>query len=346
MKRIIVVALITILGGLGLGLNAERDPLPSVLAATQDAEILRCIAFSPYVAGYDPESGPHPPSSLIDTLLDVVVDQLGFRCIMTYGVLNGLDYTFEAAQQRGVKVIAIIWLDTDESVNAQSIQLGIQKAQAYPETIVRISCGSEVRVRHGVAVAGPIIRNCINLFRSAGGTQPIGTIETWWGWCNEEWPCQQWNLADDVDWIGINVFPWWENKYSGLFTCTPTAEAADFHIARIQDVMALYPQKEIILTEFGWPAGPDGYSETNQYTEQRCGIASEANQHLVIEETLARLDRLGLPGIVFEAFREEWKQHHEGPAGPFWGVCEGTSPYTCKFPYGLRQRLYLPLVLR
>lgn len=346
MKQTTGVVPLVILGGVVLGLYAADSlPLPVPVDNT-GAGVLRCVAFSPYVAGYDPEFGPHPPPSLIDALLDVIVSQAGFRCIMTYGVLDGLDYAFEAAKIRGVKVIAIVWLDTDTSVNEASITRGIQKAGRYPDTIIRISCGSEVRLRHGVTVAEPIIRNCVQRFREAGVTQPVGYIDTWWEWCNAAWPCQQWTLANDVDWIGINVFPWWENKYSGLFTCTTAVEAPDFHIARFQDLIVRYSQKEVILTEFGWPSCPEGYSEENQYTGERCGIASEVNQFLVVEETLSKLEQSGLSGVVFEAFREPWKARKEGAVGPCWGICEGTPPYTCKFPYGFRQRLYLPLVFK
>lgn len=328
-KWVIWISLIAILlAGIGLFRQLLRPDTVSQLAAEEmENRVLRCVAFSPYVVGYDPDFGPHPPPELIDSLLDVVVSQLGFRCIMSYGVLNGLDYVFEAAKKRGVQVIAIVWLDTDETANDASIQLGIQKALQYSETIVRISCGSEVRVRHGVTIAEPIIRTCINRFKAAAVAQPITSIDTWWGWCNETWPCQRWDLANEVDWIGINIFPWWENKFSGLFPCTTADEAADFHIARFQDIIARYPEKEVIVTEFGWPAGPNGYSETNQYTGQKCGVATESNQRLVIEETLVRLDRLGWQGVVFGAFRETWKERYEGAVGPFWGVCEGNPPY-------------------
>jgi exo-beta-1,3-glucanase (GH17 family) len=306
---------------------------------------LRCVAFSPYVEGYDPDYGPHPAPSVIDELLDLIMNQTDFRCIMTYGMLHGLDHVFEAAQDRGMKVIAIVWLGTDTSVNDQSIDLGIQEAKQYPETIVRVSCGSEVRATHGAEVADPIIRDCLERFRAGGISQPITSIDTWWGWCNESWPCQRWGLADDVDWIGINVFPWWENKYSSLFPCTTAAEAASFHLARFQDVMARYPGKEVILTEFGWPAGPRGYTETNQYTGQSCGSAGQAAQRSVIEETLAELERTGLPGVVFEAFREPWKYRFEGPVGPFWGMGEGTPPYRCRLSKRAGTEAYLPLLL-
>lgn len=86
----------------------------------------------------------------------------------------------------------------------------------------------------------------------------------------------------------------------------------------------------MILTEFGWPAGPDRRTETNQYTGQRCGVANQESQCQVIEETLTALDGLNLPGIVFEAFHETWKVRQEGPVGAFWGICEGTLTYTCR----------------
>ena len=342
MKRNTIVALLICVSGLGLALANSFSTPSTVYAAPTQA--LRCVAFSPYVSGYDPEYGPHPPPSLIDALLDKMVNSTGVRCIMTYGMLNGLDHTFQAAQDRGIKVIAIIWLDTDDPANTASITLGIQKAKQYPDTIIRLSCGSEVRVRHGAAIAEPIIRNCLNQFKAAGVAQPVTSIDTWWGWCNETWPCQKWGLADDVDWIGINVFPWWENKFSGLFPCTTAAQAADFHIARFQDIIARYPGKEVILTEFGWPMGPAGYHETNQNTGQQCGEASIANQSLVLQGTLARLDQLGLPGVVFESFRENWKVRSENPVGPFWGFCDGVSPYACNSPFPTK--VFLPGVAK
>ncbi len=305
---------------------------------------LRCIAFSPYVAGYDPELGPHPPQALIDTLLDNLIRQTRFRCIMIYGLLNGVDYIIQAAEQRGLKVIMIAWLDicsipTDPSCNDPSIQLGIQRAQQHSNTVIRVSCGSELLTRWLYRGASrQDIENtmtyCISKFRNAGVTQPITSIDTWWEWCNESYPCQQWSLLNDVDWIGINVFPWWENVFSGIFSCTHWYEAAAFHIARFQDVINAYPGKEVVLTEFGWPGGPKGYKNPpNPYTGQQCGVAGEFFQTFLIVQTLAEFNQMNWSGVVFEAYREPWKARPEGPVGPFWGICQGTPPYGCKFVF-------------
>lgn len=137
--------------------------------------------------------------------------------------------------------------------------------------------------------------------------------------CNGQRPCQPWSFASQLEWLGANVFAWWENKYSGLFTCIPAANVAAFNVARLQEVVAAYPSKEVVLTEFGWPAGPDGYTEVNQFTGEHCGVASQANQDLVVGATVDELRRLNLPHVVFEMYREGWKTV-EGPIGVWWGL--------------------------
>jgi exo-beta-1,3-glucanase (GH17 family) len=292
------------------------------------SEVLQCAAFSPYVGKLNPDFGAHPSKELIDQLLDRLVKETRFRCIMTYGVLNGLDYIFKAAKARHLKVIAILWLDKDLTVNSESISKGIEVAKAFPETIIKLSCGSEVRTRHGYAFDNEISR-CIDSLRKAGVNQPITTIDIWWEWCNRSLECAKTNFGTQVDWIGINVFPWWENKYSGIHTCIPAKKAADFHIERIEQIRRVYPEKEVILTEFGWPNGPKNGTEINKHTGQHCGIANKQNQDLVINSTFKKLADRKWSGVVFEAFSENWKPNNEGNFGNYWGICQGSAPYSC-----------------
>jgi hypothetical protein len=60
-----------------------------------------------------------------------------------------------------------------------------------------------------------------------GVFQPVTTIDTWWEWCNPR-------------------------------STLPPKKAADFHIARFEDIRRTCPGKEVILTEFGWPNAPEG----------------------------------------------------------------------------------------
>jgi exo-beta-1,3-glucanase (GH17 family) len=309
---------------LGYGHSAfARKPVKNI-----QQETLQCAAFSPYVGNLNPDYGAYPSKELINELLDKLVKQTPFRCIMTYGVLNGLDAIFSAAKARHIKVIAIIWLDDYTDINTLSIAKGIEVAKAFPDTIIKLSCGSEVRTRHGNIFDGEITR-CINDLRKAGVTQPITTIDTWWEWCNRSLTCEQTSFATQVDWIGTNIFPWWENLFSGVHTCIPADKAADFHIARLEELHKTYPGKEVIMTEFGWPNGPEGDTETNPNSGQHCGIANTKNQTLVVQSTFKKLAEKKWSGIVFEAFSETWKLSKEGGVGSFWGVCSGVPPYNC-----------------
>ena len=321
------VATILLIANMGNADAARSIKHPKKLGQISN-KAMQCVAFSPYVGGITPDYGPQPSHELIDTLLDKLVNETKFRCIMTYGVLNGLDYTFAAAEKRRLKVIAIIWLDKDIAINGQSIAKGVEVAKAYPNTITKLSCGSEVRTRHGNVFDGEIVK-CMDSLRKAEVKQPITTIDTWWEWCNRAAPCQKTGFEAKADWIGVNVFPWWENKHAGVHTCTTADQAANFHIARLAEVRQTYPGKDVVLTEFGWPSGPEGGTEANSRTGQKCGVAGAKNQAKVIRSTLQKLAAKNWSGNVFEAFSENWKPNDEGNFGSHWGICRGQPPYSC-----------------
>lgn len=289
---------------------------------------LQCVAFSPYVNQLSPDYGEKPSPELIATLLDKLIEQTPFRCIMTYGVTNGLEAIFPAAKKRNLKVIAILWLDKNKQTNTDSISHGIALAREYRETIVRLSCGSEIRTRNNYDFDDETQR-CVNALKEAKVSQPIGVIDTWWEWCNREQPCHKSRFSDQVDWIGINIFPWWENRHSDLYSCVQANDAANFHLARWQEVQKTNPTKEVIITEFGWVHSPEGAAQISLKTGKKCGIASRQNQQLVIENTFKKLGQKNISAVAFEAFSENWKPEKEGEWGRFWGICDGIFPYTC-----------------
>lgn len=330
MKRflLIVITIVAFYGQATFARKQTQPQPPKTIITQYEGKPMQCVAFGPYVGKLSPDYGEQPSKELIGELLDRLVENTPVRCIMTYGVLNGLDAIFAKAEQKKLKVIAILWLDKDSEVNTQSINKGIEVAKAYPKTIIKLSCGSEVRTRHGNKFDGEISR-CIDSLRKAEVQQPITTIDTWWEWCNRATPCQQTSFATSVDWVGTNIFPWWENKHSGLYPCVPVEKAADFHIARLEEIRKTYPDKEVIVTEFGWPNGPDGATEKNERTGEHCGVASPQNQLRVVKETFKKLAEKNSSGVVFEAFSENWKPTNEGDSGGSWGVCRGEWPYGC-----------------
>ncbi len=174
------------------------------------------FAFIVYPFSFSSDWGPHPTPELIDMLLDVIVTQTNYTCIQTYGVLNNLNYTFEAAKVRGLKVIAVIWLQPNETaINNESIQIGIDMAHKYNDTIIAISCGSELRVRYTKTVANSLIIDCIRQVKAARIPQPVTSNDYYWFWCEAQQPCRPWlEVMNLVDYIAVNVFAWWDNLHA------------------------------------------------------------------------------------------------------------------------------------
>ncbi len=270
-------------------------------------------------------------------LLDSIVAHTNFTCIQTYGVLYNLNYTFVAAQRRGLKVIEVIWLQPDNAeLNAESVRIGIEMAHQYKDTIIGVSCGSELRVRNAKEIATPLIVDCIQKVKQAKVPQPVTTNDYYWFWCEQAQPCQPWTeVMNLVDYIAVNVVAWWDNKHSPA--CAPAEVAAEVNLKMYRNAVRAYPNKLVVISEMGWPAGPTegwepyGYSELNDFSNQRCtGYANETNQNRVIFETLSMMKQYKVPGVTFSAFRETWKDAKEGDVGAFWGICDNTYPYNCK----------------
>jgi exo-beta-1,3-glucanase (GH17 family) len=351
--RLLAICVILAMFGLlpSSAIAGAPAPVPGGAGAPQAtaAQPLRGLSWGAFIAPYDPE-GSIPGQATQATLMNKIVNEAGFHCVLMYGSGRDFDWAFQPAHALGVQVIANIGLTSNTTANQTLIAQTIQSVSMYPGTIVRISCGVELGQTIGQAVAESIIRNCRDQVKAAGIRIPVGAIDTWWTLCNQHWPCQPWSFIKELDWVGVDAQVWLENHYSGIFPCTPADRAAQFNVGRLQEIMSMYPGKEVILTEFGWPAGPDGYSEANVVTGQRCGVASEANQQLATQQTLIALNRLGLPAVIFEAFREPWLARTVlGPAGGYFGICGGTGNRLCTYPYFVTNpppRVYIPLMLK
>ena len=210
-----------------------------------------------------------------------------------------------------------------------------------------MSCGVELRtslennrVTNSDQIADKETQRCIKKMRAAS-VKNIGAIETWWQWCNRQYSpatnscTSHWDISSRLDWIGINVYPWWENKFSGFFPCTRASKAAKFVVDRVRNVRKAHRKVrksnglKYIVTEHGWPAGPRNHRETNQrFPHLACGLASPGNQRKVLRATRDKLKKRGWSGVLFQAFREPFKEV-EGEVGPYWGMCRSKPPFKC-----------------
>lgn len=84
----------------------------------------------------------------------------------------------------------IVFVDAPPFPNQDQIDSGIALATTFPDSVVGMICGSEVRLRNDAAVAESVITDCVTQLRAAGISQPIGHSATWPEWCNEDFPGQ------------------------------------------------------------------------------------------------------------------------------------------------------------
>jgi exo-beta-1,3-glucanase (GH17 family) len=273
-----------------------------------------CVDFSPRVGPYTWSSGRKPTAAFIDQLLTIIQTQTSYKCIMIYDIWSDI---LRVAHAKGFKVLGIIWLTTTASDNSAAISRAITASRDYASTIVGFTCGSELAFREGTTTTvSNILANCLSTLRGNGVTHPIGYIDSLKTYN------AGWSIANNADFLGVNIYPWYDNVMTNP-TCTTPAEAASETLARFQRVQARYPTKKFILTETGWPGAPSGKTLT-----YGCGLASDKYQKQVIGETVELFRKNNLPMSTFSAFREAdkdptklYKNH--------WGVCLGAAPYTC-----------------
>ncbi len=327
--RISFIVLLLFLVNIGCTFCQLQDLIQATTPTDQNHG---CIHFSPYVQEYNPDFGFHPPSSLIDRLLDVLRDQTKFRCVITYGVLNGLERIVPAARDRGFKVIVVPWLDNDTIVNEQSLNAAISLVRQHSQTVLGVACGSEIRLRLGKETAETILRNCATKLKNANLNKPIGIIDTWNMLCDgDSFICRKWEFVErEFDWLGCNNFAYWFSVFNPCGTCISLDQSADFHVQQLLMLRGRYPTKTIIMTEYGHP----GLNSVpmNTFSNATCssGPTSEQAQNQVLSQTWTRLKNERLPGILFSAFREPWKTRNEAAIASSWGICASSPPFACK----------------
>lgn len=117
-------------------------------------------------------------------------------------------------------------------------------------------------------------------------TKPVTFCEGAGEWVRKGTP-----IAAEVDFISIHSYPLWYQ--------VPFANAVAVTIKDYRKVVAAYPGKQVIFTEFGWT--------TTANDRMIAGDANEENQKHYLETMLAWSESEQVTMFVFEAFDEPWK---------------------------------------
>jgi exo-beta-1,3-glucanase (GH17 family) len=267
-------------------------------------EPLQSVSFAPYRPGQSPLSRTFPTSSQIDEDLKRLQGKV--RAVRTYSVGENLEAVPQNAGKYGLKVWHGAWLNSNEKENVEQINLLIDHANKYKDTIERVIVGNEVLLRRELTANE--LRRYIRQVKQRV-SQPVTYADVWEFWLRNP------SLADDVDFITIHILPYWEDEPIGLDRREPDGKRSiEKHIVDIyKKVQARFPGKTIVIGETGWP------SDGRMRSDARPGRVEQVDYFSTFRG-IAQREHFDYN--VVEAFDQWWKARQEGTVGAAWGLLD------------------------
>ena len=271
-------------------------------------EKAQCISYAPFRADQNP-FGPDVPIDPGQIEEDLVRLKPLTDCIRTYSVDHGLDQIAEIAGRHDMKVLQGLWLTGMPDFNRKQIATAVALAKRYPDVIQAVIVGNEVLLRG--EMSAPELANTIRAVK-AQVSMPVTYADVWEFWLRYR------EVAAAVDFVTIHILPYWED------VPIPVDQAAR-HVDSIRNqLVAAFPNKEVLVGEFGWPSAG---------RMREGALPSPANQARLIQQVMAQARRENYRVNIIEAFDQPWKRQLEGTVGGHWGLLDAWHRQA-KFAWG------------
>ncbi len=243
------------------------------------------------------------------------------RYVRTYRATDGAEAMPEIATRYGLKLVPGAWI---YSANEAKLQFGREAAEVNAEetralirmanqnpSIERVLVGNENILRWdgqknlrdpNATSPAQLIREIRIVKRNV--KVPVSTAEPWHVWLH--YP----ELAREVDYLAVHILPYWDEQSSEA--------PLDYLKNKIAMLREAYPNKNIIVTEIGWPSnGAERRSPASGLIKR----ATPAEQAKNIRDAVAWLKKQNIDYFVVEAVDQPWKSYDlEGKAGGYWGL--------------------------
>ena len=227
---------------------------------------------------------------------DLTVIAAHARAVRTYASTQGLERVPEIAAELGLKVTLGIWIDKDNARNEREIATALELARRCPN-VTRLVVGNETLFRreHNVAELVQIIRRV-----KRDSPVPVATADHWKMFIDHP------ELVDAVDQVFAHIIPYWEGMSKEL--------AVEQSLVLYDRLLAAYPDKKIVIGEFGWPSAGHNFERA---------VPSPISQAVVLRNFVARANIRGIDYNVVEAIDQPEKLF-EGNVGPYWGILDAS----------------------
>jgi exo-beta-1,3-glucanase (GH17 family) len=328
MKRgILIFGLLCLVAGCGAEKNHpdEGASLKQKQADLLEGQVM-AVAYSGFRDGQHPDRGTGAKVSSDEEILEdltILGRDSNFRLIRLYDSKRNSQDVLRVIREHDLafKVMLGVWLsaefsnhegcswltepipqaelDANKITNQAEVEKAIELAREYKEIIVAVNVGNEALVNwadHTVPVEA-----VISYVKQVKGAidQPVTVADNykWWAESGAD-------LARELDFIGLHVYPVWEEK--------DIEEGMSYTIANVQEVVDALPEAKIVITEAGWASVASEFGER----------ASEEKQKRYCEDLIAWADEMNITTFLFEAFDESWKGNPDNPLGAekHWGL--------------------------
>ncbi|MBU8877207.1 hypothetical protein KQ910_25790 [Reyranella sp. MMS21-HV4-11] len=265
---------------------------------------LQSVSFAPYRPGQSPLTRTFPTPAQIDSDLKRLEGKV--KAVRTYSSGENLEAVPQNAGKYGLKVWHGAWLNNNDKENLEQINLLIDHANKYKDTIERVIVGNEVLLRKDLTASE--LRRYIRQVKQRV-TQPVTYADVWEFWLRNP------QLADEVDFITIHILPYWEDEPIGVDRREADGKLAiEKHLVDIyKKVQARFPDKKIVIGETGWP------SDGRMRSDARPGRVEQVKYFSIFRQAA---EREGFDYNVIEAFDQYWKARQEGTVGAAWGLLD------------------------
>jgi cellulose synthase/poly-beta-1,6-N-acetylglucosamine synthase-like glycosyltransferase/exo-beta-1,3-glucanase (GH17 family) len=226
--------------------------------------------------------------------LNVIATQA--RAVRTYASTHGLELVPRIASELGLRVSLGVWIDKDGARNQREISTALDLARHYPN-VTRLVVGNETIFRHDQTPAS-LARMLRRVRRDS--PVPVATADHWKVFLDHP------ELVDAVDQVFAHILPYWE----GISKKSAVDEALNFY----DKLVEAYPEKKIVIGEFGWPSEGHNFKRA---------VPDPISQAVILRSFVARANARKIDYNLVEAIDQPEKLF-EGNVGPYWGILDAS----------------------
>lgn len=256
------------------------------------------MSFSPYMDGQTPLEKSKITDEQIRTRMSIISPYTEW--IRVFSCTDGNELIPKIAKELGHKTMVGGWLDDNKEMNAEEIARLIKVGKAGDADIIAV--GNEVMLR-GDLTEDELL-GYLKQVKEALPEVTIGYVDAYYIF--NEYP----RIVEACDVILANCYPFWEK--------CPIDVSVDYMKHMYSRAQEAAKGKPVVISETGWPNEGEAYGGAVPSYEN-------AMKYFVGTYEWAKAD--GVEVIYFSSFDEEWKVHHEGECGAYWGIWDKDNQY-------------------